>query len=490
METLTLKELLGFLTKYTNWTLDHKAGEFNLVFTDRQKSRGLVRNGKEFKLVKELKRSKTKKMEKKNKRKCLVKKENLITAKGGRQHLQKSFLQRVNSVGTICSCDSLMWDNYDVEGDKPSPQGTEIPIPKSLSTSRQSSVLYDYDDLAFSFGSPSIVASRDSTPDNMREGRRLLAEMREVRQEIRKLGDASSIQMPKVEEIKTKLDREETKARDQRMREMFKAMMSKSDEDLEEVKEETTNIVSSVMWDSGYLDDNGVDIDSSESERYACKAKNISEEAIPSTETSDKTTAVISVNVKPSPLKPERFPAAEITERHADITVYSCADNNDEKMKENSPRQKVSKSQKKRNKKRRSANAAISNPTPPSTEETPISFIFPPAFRASVPNSENRSSALADTFGFANSNSDILQQIIENTSPDIASTSAVAYKKLQFRELFEWEVGFCKDEVQFKDLMSKKSLARKSCIQQAIKWDLAERGGENYKKLQASIMSM
>ena len=46
-----------------------------------------------------------------------------------------------------------------------------------------------------------MAAVKDSSPDNLGEGRRLLEEMKELRKEIKKIGDISSIKLPKPLEI-------------------------------------------------------------------------------------------------------------------------------------------------------------------------------------------------------------------------------------------------------------------------------------------------
>ena len=175
------------------------------------------------------------------------------------------------SFGTIDSCDSLMWDNYDVE----EADGNLMPPAVGESKGRpDSQVSLAESDFSYQCGLEvdgddedeedeeqlrSSTASKGSSPDNLKEGRRLLREMKELRKEIKKMGDVSSMNISSpVRDLKktssvtspSKMLISNDRAHDilASMTIETKILSEKKGEDQEFEDPEIS------MWDSGYLD--------------------------------------------------------------------------------------------------------------------------------------------------------------------------------------------------------------------------------------------
>lgn len=92
---LTVKELLGFLSAYSNWSLHHSNGFCHLEF----KSAHIVK-----KRPKKLILVSTK-----------AKRKRIFVRKVKQQKVKVE--EKISKSQLASSCDSLFWDNYDVEGE-------------------------------------------------------------------------------------------------------------------------------------------------------------------------------------------------------------------------------------------------------------------------------------------------------------------------------------------------------------------------------------
>ena len=166
-EKLTLKELLKFLTKYTNWKLEQNHGEIQLTFKRNQ--------------VKTIKWKQRKVLNK-------PKKVGFSVGKPRKpKHHQNHVSQRWDSL------DSLEWDDYDVKKSPPSVEkkpNMDYYFSEQWSLSFTDDFELDNDKLLDDESHDAIIQS-----DNLVQGKILLQEMKDLREEIKKASDISTLDL-------------------------------------------------------------------------------------------------------------------------------------------------------------------------------------------------------------------------------------------------------------------------------------------------------
>ncbi len=223
MEKLTLRQLLLFLSGYSNWTLEHRRGRFTLKFAQRSKSKR-NKTGKKKKSFKLCNMSNganncnNKSSNSSNINNNATSKAKLITTKtselteGSRSENGATFQHhgmdveprssvRIAKAHSNCdtmeSCDSLAWDyDYDVEAKESLDDGRGRDDAKrdnmddddddECQTTAESEFCY-YRSSAAAAATCSGLSSGQSTMDNGRAGRDILREMRELRSQIQRM---------------------------------------------------------------------------------------------------------------------------------------------------------------------------------------------------------------------------------------------------------------------------------------------------------------
>lgn len=168
-----------------------------------------------------------------------------------------------------------MWDNYDVEEAADTQQARcsnlmESVTPSSRKRHSDSQISLAESDFSFRCGEDndddddmrSSTCSKGSSPDNLKEGRRLLREMKELRKEIKKMGDVSSMNISSpVRDLKSSAAAGKASPTtsklisNERVNDILATMTIEtkilSEKRLEDEEFEDPEIS---MWDSGYLD--------------------------------------------------------------------------------------------------------------------------------------------------------------------------------------------------------------------------------------------
>ncbi|XP_059090807.1 uncharacterized protein LOC131886467 isoform X1 [Tigriopus californicus] len=249
---LSVKELLVFLSKFSEWSLERRHGKYKLEFKVGTRDKYGTRSRTSKPKHRQVGRSRVRIDEKILN--ALVKESQdkppahtifvppccpATPTLAIPNHMMR---QRHSSFGTVDSCDgeSLQWDDYDVEKEK---NLNPFHIERQASLDNVSIAESDVSDVS-TLGSAS--PNKEGSPDNMREGRLLLREMKELRREIKKMGDASTIAMPTKRELlltgcpitSELITDKENSPTSQEIQELLKNM-DKDD---------------SKMWDSGYLE--------------------------------------------------------------------------------------------------------------------------------------------------------------------------------------------------------------------------------------------
>ena len=242
MEGLTLNRLLGFLSQYGGWNLRKRTdGKYELKIYEEDRPRPRQKNGRKFQRA-----GRKRKLTSSILKTIIAEYSQLAKESGaptgieipllsvaanefetccekavsesGRQRMRS----RIGSFGTVVSCDSLLWDNYDVEEDAELPEvrceaaeqirndeanESQTPVRKLPTAENSFDLAEEWAELTTPV--EDFSESKESSPDNMREGRILLREMKELRVEIKRMGDTSSINFP---ELKTKKSEAENKS--------------------------------------------------------------------------------------------------------------------------------------------------------------------------------------------------------------------------------------------------------------------------------------
>eukprot|EP00095_Tigriopus_kingsejongensis_P007509 maker-scaffold103_size370364-snap-gene-0.16 protein:Tk07509 transcript:maker-scaffold103_size370364-snap-gene-0.16-mRNA-1 annotation:"hypothetical protein Y032_0044g935" len=219
--------------KFSDWTLERTHGQYKLEFSVGQKAksgpsfrRGQYRRGKRSRI--RIKASDLQAMV----QQIQVKVEPPPTSVPPSLSVPPLTRKRLSSFGTTDSCetDSLFWDDYDVE--KPKTPVLNFSDTSALLKRSPSTISLAESDISDMSSEGSMIGVKEGSPDNLREGRLLLREMKELRREIKKMGDASTIAVPFRKQLSM------TGAINQEIQEMLSSL-DKDD---------------SKMWDSGYLE--------------------------------------------------------------------------------------------------------------------------------------------------------------------------------------------------------------------------------------------
>ena len=141
---------------------------------------------------------------------------------------------------------------------------------------------------------------------------------------------------------------------------------------------------------------------------------------------------------------------------------------------------------------------------PPRDEDN--HFHLPPSFAAGKKtepneifpdNDEPGMSVLASALGVETERSDhslllssrIMRNILEATTApaSVDASSLAAYRRLKFRDLFEWETAFCETEERFRLVMARKRERARAAMEAVVEREGAD---FSYRNPNASIMTM